>query len=158
MEIGRKLFYDGNGKILKDTGERNGYVIETDHLTDFPEYDPSIHEVIELSYGERAEEIINRGGYEIINGELVIYPQVAIQSDKETILNDGTDNAIITAIVPEDITLVFTVFDTDYSVDTVDGIGSLEVTTTALGEIVVNVDADKFGVNSVMIKGVDTLA
>lgn len=157
--IGRRLFYNLlDGLIIQDAGERQGDVIETSYLTDFPAYDVSIHGVIGLSYSERSEEFNNMGTYKVVNDQLVIYPKVAIQSDKQTILNDGVDTAIITATVTEDMTLVFTVFDTNYSVDTVNGVGSLEVTTTAIGEITVSVVAGKFGSNAVTVKGVDTIA
>jgi len=116
--------------------------------------------VKELNYGERKDAFSNSGSYKIepLTEGLIIYPRVAIKSDKEAIVNDGIDTAIITANVAEDMAIVFTVFDTAYSVDTVDGVGDLEVTITAIGEIIVSVDAEKFGSSTVIIEGVETIA
>ena len=159
MEIGKRIFYDLiSGEKVKEIGERQINVIPTTYNKDFLDYDETLHGVVELDFGD--VRLHNVGSYEVDvdTKEFIIYPKVNVKSDQQTILNDGIDTVIITATIPEDMSLVFTVFDTDYSVDTVNGVSSLEVTTTALGEIIVSVDGGKFGSNSVRIKGVDTVA
>lgn len=161
MDIGRRLFYEKDtGKIIKDTFERSGDVIEKTFLEDFPSYDESIHGVIEFPYGHRKSEFANKGSYRIdlSNLEVVIYPKVRILSDKEEILTDNTDTAIVSANVQDDCIVTFNVFGTDYQVQSVNGVATLEVSTSVTGDIQVTATTNLYGTNSIIIKGVDTVA
>lgn len=72
MQIGRKLYYEiKTGNIILNTGERQGSVIETTREQDFETYKalkdriPETVGLIELEYGEYAEDFAACNGYRI---------------------------------------------------------------------------------------------
>lgn len=90
-EIGRKIYYDvSTGAVLCDTGERQGFVCETTQADDFAAYpqlsevDPATVGIIQLAYGERADEFANMVSMSVdpATGILTITPQ--------TVVSDGT--------------------------------------------------------------------
>jgi hypothetical protein len=61
MQIGRKIYYElSTGNVIQDTGERQGYVVETTQADDFASYNllsgrvPSSIGYIQLAFGEQA--------------------------------------------------------------------------------------------------------
>jgi hypothetical protein len=90
-QIGRKIYYDvSTGTVLCDTGERQGAVVETTQSDDFSVYpqltevDPATIGVIQMAYGERADEFANMVSMSVdpATGILIITPQ--------TVVADGT--------------------------------------------------------------------
>ncbi|MNO65887.1 hypothetical protein D3C76_566620 [compost metagenome] len=72
MQIGRKIYYDKEtGSVLVDTGERSGDVVETTWEQDFNSYKALTERVeetvgvIELEYGEHAQDFAECSGYRI---------------------------------------------------------------------------------------------
>jgi hypothetical protein len=72
MEIGRKIYYElATGNYLLDTGERSGLVIETTQEQDFESYAalaervPETIGVIQLEYGELAQDFMECNGYQV---------------------------------------------------------------------------------------------
>lgn len=70
MQIGRKIYYDlATGSVIQDTGERSGNVVETTIEQDFAAYAalaervPETVGVLELEYGERAQDFAACSGY-----------------------------------------------------------------------------------------------
>lgn len=70
MEIGRRIYYElSTGKVLVDTGERSGSVVETTVPDDFMAYMvlservPATVGVIQLAYSELATEFASATGY-----------------------------------------------------------------------------------------------
>lgn len=72
MQIGRKIYYDKEtGSVLADTGERSGDVVETTWEQDFNSYKALTERVeetvgvIELEYGENAQDFAECNGYRV---------------------------------------------------------------------------------------------
>ena len=72
MEIGRKIYFDkSNGNVILDTGERVGSVVLTTVDYDFTVYnvlidrDRSTVGVIELEYGQYAQDFREYNGYRV---------------------------------------------------------------------------------------------
>ncbi|GBF75757.1 hypothetical protein PA598K_04188 [Paenibacillus sp. 598K] len=78
MEIGRRIYYDpSTGDVIVDTGERAGAVVETTIAQDFAVYsalarwEPENVGVLELDYGQHAEEFVSCKSYRIEDGAVV---------------------------------------------------------------------------------------
>ena len=80
MQIGRRIYYElSTGNVLVDTGERSGAVVETTQEQDFASYAalaervPETVGLLELEYGELAEDFAQASGYrvDLETGELV---------------------------------------------------------------------------------------
>jgi hypothetical protein len=72
MQIGRRIYYDlATGNKIIDTGERSGSVVETTQEQDFAAYTalaervPSTVGVIQLAYGEYAQDFAECNGYRV---------------------------------------------------------------------------------------------
>lgn len=72
MHIGRRIYYDlVTGDIIIDTGERSGSVVETSIEQDFRSYavlserDPSTVGMIQLEYGQFADDFMHCSGYRV---------------------------------------------------------------------------------------------
>ncbi|MEK4715329.1 hypothetical protein [Sporosarcina sp. FSL K6-5500] len=72
MKIGRKIYYDkATGNIVLDTGERQGDVIETTIEQDIAAYtalserNRGTFDVLELEYGQYAQEFAESNGYRV---------------------------------------------------------------------------------------------
>lgn len=167
MQIGRKIYFDKSiGKVLLDTGERMGDVIETTQLDDFSTFpqlkgiDPTTTDFIKLAYAERNAEFMNMGSMHIDPATkiLTIYPQLTISSNKAQITANGTDTATITVTVQDTVNphaISFTVNNgTPVIINTVNGVATLPITTTVIGDYVVKATSDIYGTNSVAVKGV----
>jgi hypothetical protein len=84
MQVGRRIYYEKiTGNIIVDTGERSGAIIETTSEQDFAAYTalaervPETVGVIELGYGQNAEDFAQCNGYRIdpdTNEILFSYP------------------------------------------------------------------------------------
>ncbi|CAM2950485.1 hypothetical protein PASE110613_09050 [Paenibacillus sediminis] len=79
MEIGRKIYFDkASGNILVDTGERSGAVVETTQEEDFAVYtalserNPATVGVIELAYGDYAQDFAGCSGYRVNTSTLAL--------------------------------------------------------------------------------------
>ncbi len=166
-EIGRRIYYDKiTWEILIDTGERAGDVVETTPEQDFASY-PQLQGrgladtgYIELAYGERREEFMNMGSLEVdpTTQELIIYPRLTMQADRNEIPADGVTAAVLTATLPVALTGETVVFTReggqDNPVQTVDGIATLEFATAVPGDFVIWARHPKYGAAAVLVKGV----
>ncbi|WP_020615734.1 hypothetical protein [Paenibacillus daejeonensis] len=72
MDIGRRIYYElSTGNVLVDTGERSGDVVETTQEQDFASYTalaervPETVGLLELEYGELAEDFAQASGYRV---------------------------------------------------------------------------------------------
>ncbi|CAI6086704.1 hypothetical protein [Cohnella sp. JJ-181] len=72
MELGRRIYYDkATGNVVQDTGERAGSVVETTVEQDFESYqalkerDPETVGVLQLEYGQYAEDFMTATGYRV---------------------------------------------------------------------------------------------
>lgn len=72
MKIGKKIYYDAlTGNVLVDTGERQGFVIETTTDQDFQTYQTLIERaretigIIQLEYGQYAQDFAECNGYRV---------------------------------------------------------------------------------------------
>lgn len=84
MDIGRRVYYDkATGNILLDTGEKSGDVVNTTIEQDFNAYNVlltrnlSTVDVVELAYGQFAEDFRQMSGYsvDVSTGNIVFsYP------------------------------------------------------------------------------------
>ncbi|MHB1651382.1 MAG: Ig-like domain-containing protein [Desulfitobacteriaceae bacterium] len=167
MKIGRKIYYElATGNIILDAGERQGAVIETPQSEDFAIYpqfigkDPSAIDFIQLLYGERSAEFINLGSMHVdpVTKALTIYPRLTITTDKLQITANGTDTATVTVTVQDTVNphaISFTVNNgAPVSVNTVNGVATLPLTTTVTGDYTITATSDLYGTNSVTVKGV----
>lgn len=165
QQIGRKLYYELDaGKVILDTGERMGDVRKTTVEEDFTAYpslqgcDPATIGVMSLAYGERADGFTNAGGTWIENGQVVIYPRMAINVDKPTIISDGIDTATITITIADPLivqTVAFTVgVGTPITLNTSNGVVKFQIATNLPGEFIVTISSEKNGSDSVTIVGV----
>lgn len=156
MEIGRKLIYEkATGAIVFDTGEKEGFVKETTVEEDYPGFDPSLYDYLELQFGERRNEIANAGSLElnIITKELIIYPRLTIQSDKVEL--QELDTAIITVNIGtlEEIPVNFIVNEsTPYIVNAINGQAIFQFSSEVLGSYTIKANTEKYGSNSVNLK------
>jgi len=167
VEIGRRIYYNkATGAFVYDTGERSGDVVETTPEQDFASY-PQLQGrsladtgYIELAYGARREEFFNMGSLEVnpATQELIIYPRLTMQADRNEIPADGVTAAVLTAALPAPLggeTVVFTrEGGQDYQVQTVDGVASLEFATVVPGEFMIWARHPKYGAAAMLIKGV----
>ena len=78
VEIGRRLYYDpSTGNVIVDTGERAGAVVETTVAQDFAayralaEWEPDDVGVLELDYGQHAQEFMTCKSYRIEGGAVM---------------------------------------------------------------------------------------
>jgi hypothetical protein len=77
LEIGKRIYYElSTGNVIQDTGERSGSVVETTREQDFIAYAklvervPETVGVIELEYGEYAQDFAECNGYRVdVSGE-----------------------------------------------------------------------------------------
>ncbi|MCQ4363023.1 hypothetical protein KQR54_18160 [Mycobacterium gordonae] len=72
MQIGRRIYYElSTGNVIVNTGERSGSVVETTQEQDFTAYAalaervPSTVGVIELAYGQYAQDFAEATGYRV---------------------------------------------------------------------------------------------
>ncbi|WP_217596567.1 hypothetical protein [Cohnella sp. GbtcB17] len=72
LQIGRRIYYDkATGNIVVNTGERTGHVVETTIGQDFKAYlalkerDPETVGMLQLEYGEFAEDFMAANGYRV---------------------------------------------------------------------------------------------
>ncbi|MEK0312487.1 hypothetical protein [Cohnella sp. 56] len=72
MNIGRRVYFDKlTGDIVQDTGDRSGSVVETTVEQDFEvfqalkERDPETVGMLQLEYGEFAEDFMAANGYRV---------------------------------------------------------------------------------------------
>jgi len=103
MKISGRLFYTlSNGEIVKVVSERRQNVTETTLQEDFPEYDESIHGVLQLPFGDG--RLNNVGSYyvDVKTKELVTFPKIYAEVVDET------------TVVNADITILTWVFDNEY--------------------------------------------
>jgi len=157
-QIGRRIFYDKEtGKVLKVIGERQGYVRETTFEEDYPFYDPNTMRVIQLTFGERAEEFNNMGSLEVnpATEELIIYPCLTLVADKQTIIPNGVDTATIIASVDGyDITktVYFSVNEgIENPITPENGVAVFQLAAELSGEYVIQARSEKFGTNNVRV-------
>lgn len=144
-KIGRKLYYDAEGKVLLDTGEMYGDVRLTsidEDIQAYPVLQGKSFSVLQLPYGARADEFANMGSMKVINGELIIYPRLTIQADKTQITADGVDTATITADQAE----AFSVDGVDYTVN------PLLFSSEVKGKYTITAKSTLYGSNSIIIE------
>lgn len=95
MNIGRRIYYDkATGEVIVDTGERQGYVVETTHEQDFQTYKalaervPDTVDCIQLEYGQYVQDFEECNGYKvnIETGQLEFsYPDPNLPPDEQPI-------------------------------------------------------------------------
>ena len=148
LQIGRRLYFDIQGVLLLDTGERMGDVRETTVQEDFAVYSQLEGlteldvQIISLEYGERAGEFTNAGSVRLEGGEVVIRPRLTIQADKTQITADGVDTATITADQAE----AFSVDGVDYTVN------PLLFSSEVKGKYTITAKSTLYGSNSIIIE------
>ena len=149
LQIGRRLYFDKQGILILDTGERMGSVMETTIQEDFAVYSQleglseADAQVVNLSYGERSEEFLNMGSVRFENNELIFYPKLIITSDKTQINSDGIDFATITANIA------------DYYSINGEGqyfVNPLEFSSQLIGTYFITAHSEINGNNSIMIE------
>ncbi|PNT91420.1 hypothetical protein [Clostridium thermosuccinogenes] len=72
IKIGRKIYFDKQtGNIIVDTGEREGFVVESTIKQDFKTYTalaervPETVSVIQLEYGQYSQDFVKCNGYRV---------------------------------------------------------------------------------------------
>lgn len=100
MQVGRKIYYKlSDGTVLCDTGERQGAVVETTQDEDFASFsqlsgvDQTAVGVIQLSYGDRADEFANM---ESMSVDLTTKTLTITQKTTSTTSSDSTDSTTTT--------------------------------------------------------------
>jgi hypothetical protein len=162
--VGRKIYYDKlTGNILLEKGEMFGAVRETTKEEDFRtykelmDYNPENVGEIQLAYGERSDEFIKGGSMEVKYKTLHIYPRLQIAADKAQVVADGTDEVTVTITI-DDKTKSYVVdlrlLEDTYQVDVVDGKGTFTFSAEIEGTYTLTASSEKWGTNSVTIKGV----
>ena len=148
-QIGRRLYFNYQGILILDTGERIGDIIKTTIQEDFEVYFQldglveDVVQIIDLEYGERKEEFINAGSVRFENNELIFYPKIKIKSDKTQIISDGIDFATITSDI------------VDYYSINGEGqyfINPLEFSSQLIGKYTITAHSELNGSNSIMIE------
>lgn len=90
------------------------------------------------------------------NGEF--YPRLTISTDKPQVTANGIDTATLTVTVQDTINphaIFFTVNNgIPVNVNTLNGMATLPITTTLIGDYVITATSDLYGTNSVTVKGV----
>lgn len=168
MSVGRKIYYEtftGN-TIFPPLESRSDPAIETSKEQDFLAYpflktlDPTKYDFVQLAFNERESDIQNMGSCHVnpVTKVLTIYPRLTITTDKVQITANGTDTATIKVTV-QDITqthsISFTVNNgTPVIVNTANGVATLPITTTVVGDYVIKVTSDLYGTNSITVRGV----
>ncbi|PED82325.1 hypothetical protein CON65_12640 [Bacillus pseudomycoides] len=112
MQIGRKLYYDTvSGEILVDTGERQGYIVETTLEQDVATYtrlserNSDTFDYVQLEYGQYHDEFMRATHIKIdVATKQVVFdytPEVVEEIEKEKSLDErvtlleGTMNDIL---------------------------------------------------------------
>lgn len=166
MQIGYKIYYDKTkteNNVLLVKGEMSGEVRQTTKEEDFkvfPELtgrDPETVGEIQLAYGERSDEFKSIGSMEVKYKTLYIYPRLQIVADKAQVVADGTDEVTVTIAIDDKkksyvVDLEF--LGELYKVDVVNGKGIFSFATEVEGTYTVTVKSEKWGTNSITIKGV----
>lgn len=152
IRIGRKIVHD-NTSILYDSGEHIGDVKKKRIKELFPSFDQNDHELIELSYGERSEEINHRGSWEIVDGQLIIYPHFSVSVDKREIIDDGQDEAITTIETEAEQVTFYVVEDEEEYIELVDnGQVSFSFASNVAGTYHIEITTEKHGSRTVEIE------
>lgn len=150
MKLGRRIIYDlETGKILKDTGERQGNVLETTISEDFSEFNPVNMSYIQLEFGEKYEEIINKGSWkvDVQTKELIIYPFMEFSTSKTIIESDGVDETDLTVIVDEP-NVSFSIGESKFIIDTIEGVAVFKFSSEAKGKFEIDIETEYHGKTS----------
>jgi hypothetical protein len=154
MEIGRKIYYDTEtGTILWDKGELTGFVHETTIEEDYPNGIPTNLGVIQLAYGERSTEFRDFGSMRVINGQLVVYPRLSIETEFTTIPADGVTVTRIAALVADSTYTGVIHFSVDgeqwFPVNANNGVAIFEFASEIAGNYTILARNDLYGVNGI---------
>lgn len=154
MEIGKKLYFDSNGKCIKEIGKRMGYVRLTTLEEDFEGNPIPFSNLIQLEFGQNTH--IDYGSIWLIDGELISYPKVKMSADKNSIVSDGVELAIIQVITQpahnESITLSIPELNESINFDITNGVGELEFLSEIEGDYTLIIEHELYGNCSVKIK------
>lgn len=151
--IGRNLIYDSIGQIIYDSGEHKGNIKIKTAKELFPSYDENTQGLIKLSYGERSQEISNRGSWEVVNDELVIYPHFTHEIDKNQIIDDGQDEVVITVNTESDqVTFYVAEDDVTYTANVTNGQATFSFSSEVIGTYNIEINTDKHGSAAVQIE------
>lgn len=154
MKLGKKLYFNSEGKCIKEVGEMQGNIHPSTIEQDFHGNIQAYSDLIQLEYGQ--QEYINYGSIWLFNNELVIYPKIQINSDKETIISDGVEFAIIQvttqSIHNETITLSIPELNESVNIDIINGVGEFEFSSEIEGEYMLCIEHELYSNCSIIIK------
>lgn len=170
MNIGHRIYFEiTTGNVvypIRETREGSDPK-ETTQIEDFALYphlkalNPVNYDFIQLDYTDiRNADLETMGSCHVdpTTKALTIYPRLTIASDKVQITANGTDTATITVTVQGTVSphaISFTVNNgAPVVVNTANGIATLPITTTLIGDYVITAVSDLYGTNSVTVKGV----
>ena len=159
LQIGRKLYFDFEGSLLLDTGERKGNVRETTIDEDFQTF-PQLQDLtqdnvqlVQLFYGEKVGEFTDIGFIKLANGKIVIYPRLTISVDKLQIKADAIDTAMITVTTQNDCIVTFKVNNgAFYNIQTINKIATFQFATDIVGTHTMEASNELYGANSVQVE------
>ncbi len=128
-----------------------GYTWDDVKVLRFPDDGPTAQQLMSGDYGSIEHDDVQQA--------LITHPKITITTNKNQIIADNVDEAIITATLPVsasgDETVTFVVAGVNYPVMTANKVATLTVKTTATGFILIMVNSEtKYGQNSIAIEGV----
>jgi hypothetical protein len=155
MKIGKRIFYDPVSlEILRIIEDMEGDIRDLSLAEYITVYSlPADTEEIRLGFGEYSDEFNQAGRIEIQEGSLIFFPRPDVNVDKETILSDGIDEAIITIQLVEDGDVtIHTTDGSTFVVGIVNGVGSFCLSSDIEGRFVFEIASEKYGKNSVGVE------
>lgn len=151
--IGRKIFYlKSNGQYVFDSGEREGFVLPTQPHVDFPDYNPAIHGILEVAFGERSAEFESRGSCEVQNGELLIYPRIALTLDKQTVAPNEVVTIVVTVEQTKADNVTMHVDGQAVTEPLTDGTAVFTFSSAVEGEYVLSFVSTVYGANTAVVE------
>jgi hypothetical protein len=157
MQVGKRLMYREDGKVVRIYGDMMGLVYLPTEDEDMQSCQ-SIGVIGRkcLRYEELSTEIENAGSCWVVNDEVIVYPKLTVETDKQQITSNGIEISNITVKCVDGLyNGSCNVYVNDVLVQSLflsNGLLSIPFTSNVPGLYKIIINNELYGENSVMVE------